>query len=294
MTGIRTESNAFYQAVSVACGRSNIYKYICIYINSNISCSPFKSNKSLVAVGHPFDTTKVKLQTSNQYKNALDCVRKTLASEGIRGLYRGMATPLVFVTPLFATCFWGYDLGLKLVRYGAGKPASEPLSLVQISVAGGFSAFPTTALMTPIERVKVLLQTQRADPATGKLPYRGPLDVVRHLMKEGGIRSLYRGTYATLARDVPGSVAYFAVYEWLKKKFNKPGELNKGAILFAGGMAGVANWSVSIPPDVIKSRLQAAPEGTYKGATDVLVKLLKVNNDSAVAIFSILIISIRR
>lgn len=60
----------------------------------------------LVAVGHPFDTTKVKLQTSNDYSGALDCVRKTLAKEGLRGLYRGMLTPLIFVTPLFATCFW--------------------------------------------------------------------------------------------------------------------------------------------------------------------------------------------
>ena len=41
------------------------------------------------------------------------------------------------------------------------------------------------------------------------------------------------------------------------------------------GMAGVANWAVSIPPDVLKSRLQAAPEGMYKGMGDVFVKLMK-------------------
>jgi solute carrier family 25 carnitine/acylcarnitine transporter 20/29 len=45
--------------------------------------------------------------------------------------------------------------------------------------------------------------------------------------------------------------------------------------LFAG-MAGVANWTVSIPPDVLKSRLQAAPEGTYKGLGDVFVKMMRV------------------
>ena len=32
----------------------------------------------------------------------------------IRGLYRGMSAPLVGVTPIFATCFWGYDMG-KLI-----------------------------------------------------------------------------------------------------------------------------------------------------------------------------------
>jgi solute carrier family 25 carnitine/acylcarnitine transporter 20/29 len=224
----------------VACGES-----------CTITVSVILLSFSLVAVGHPFDTTKVKLQTSNQYKGAMDCVRQTVAKEGIRGLYRGMATPLIFVTPLYAVCFWGYDLGQKMLRYIDNKPFPEPLSLTEISIAGGFSAFPTTALMTPIERIKVLLQTQKPD-AAGKLLYKGPTDVVRHLLKTGGVASLYRGTVATLVRDVPGSVAYFGAYEYFKKKLNKPGELNKGAILFAGGMAGVANWTVSIPPDVIK------------------------------------------
>jgi solute carrier family 25 carnitine/acylcarnitine transporter 20/29 len=59
-----------------------------------------------VAVGHPFDTTKVKLQTSNEYKGTMDVVRATFAKEGIRGFYRGMLTPLVFVTPMYAVCFW--------------------------------------------------------------------------------------------------------------------------------------------------------------------------------------------
>jgi transmembrane carrier protein len=37
--------------------------------------------------------------------------------------------------------------------------------------------------------------------------YKGVFDVIGHLYKEGGIRSIYRGTYATLARDGPGSAA---------------------------------------------------------------------------------------
>lgn len=38
--------------------------------------------------------------------------------------------------------------------------------------------------------------------------YKGVLDVMKHLYKEGGIRSIFRGTGATLARDGPGSAAY--------------------------------------------------------------------------------------
>lgn len=38
--------------------------------------------------------------------------------------------------------------------------------------------------------------------------YKGVTDVLKHLYKEGGVRSIYRGTGATLARDGPGSAAY--------------------------------------------------------------------------------------
>ena len=52
-------------------------------------------------------------------------------------------------------------------------------------------------------------------------------------------------------------------------------ELSVGKTLFAGGLAGICNWVVAIPVDVVKSRLQAAPEGVYSGAMDVFLKLLR-------------------
>ena len=47
---------------------------------------------------------------------------------------------------------------------------------------------------------------------------------------------------------------YFAAYEVTKKVLTpegqSPSELNLGAIIVAGGTAGVAMWSIAIPPDV--------------------------------------------
>lgn len=40
--------------------------------------------------------------------------------------------------------------------------------------------------------------------------------------------------------------------------------------LFACLAVGMATWAVAIPPDVIKSRWQTAPEGKYTGLGDVL------------------------
>lgn len=154
---------------------------------------------------------------------------------------------------------------------------SRDLNVAEICVAGGLSAVPTTALMAPSERIKCLLQIQN-DGGGGKKKYDGMADCAKQLYREGGIRSVYKGTVATLLRDVPGSVAYFAVYEIVKReimRWQDTTSLSPGAVLTAGGLAGMATWSISIPADVLKSRFQTAPEGTYGGLMDVYTKLVK-------------------
>jgi len=51
---------------------------------------------AVVLVGHPFDTTKTRLQTApnGYYKGTIDCVRKTIANEGFKGFYSGIYSPL--------------------------------------------------------------------------------------------------------------------------------------------------------------------------------------------------------
>lgn len=69
----------------------------------------------LVAVGHPFDLLKVKLQTEN-HNSLVALLRAILNDHGLRGLYRGVSAPLLGVTPIFAICFWGYDIGMRLAE----------------------------------------------------------------------------------------------------------------------------------------------------------------------------------
>jgi solute carrier family 25 (mitochondrial carnitine/acylcarnitine transporter), member 20/29 len=77
--------------------------------------------------------------------------------------------------------------------------------------AGAFSAVPTTIVTTPMERIKVsnpnpnvVMQTQgvfvNTDQTIGGKKYKGMVDAGIGMYREGGVRSLYRGTIATLAR----------------------------------------------------------------------------------------------
>ncbi|EPS33112.1 Mitochondrial carnitine carrier [Penicillium oxalicum] len=235
-----------------------------------------------VVVGHPFDLVKVRLQTAEKgvYAGAMDVVRKTIAREGLaRGLYAGVSAPLVGVTPMFAVSFWGYDVGKSLVEKVSTVPVvhgTPQYSIGQISAAGFFSAIPMTLITAPFERVKVLLQIQGQNPPPpGQKPkYSGGVDVVRQLYKEGGLRSVFRGSAMTLARDGPGSAAYFAAYEYIKRTLtpkdaegNVTGELSLTAVVAAGGAAGIAMWIPVFPVDTIKSRLQSAPGKPTIGGT---------------------------
>ncbi|KAI1172116.1 mitochondrial carrier domain-containing protein [Nemania sp. FL0916] len=223
-----------------------------------------------VVVGHPFDLVKVRMQTAEKgvYSSAVDVVRKSIARDGLRrGLYAGVSAPLVGVTPMFAVSFWGYDLGKQLVTSASAPNPDGSLSIGQISAAGFFSAIPMTAITAPFERVKVILQVQGQRLKPGEEPkYKGGVDVVRQLYREGGFRSVFRGSTATLARDGPGSAAYFAAYEYIKRRLTprdpatgKPqGDLSLLAVTCAGGAAGVAMWIPVFPVDTVKSRLQTA------------------------------------
>lgn len=58
--------------------------------------------------------------------------------------------------------------------------------------------------------------------------------------------------------DIPASGLYFLTYEVIKNYItdNNTRDAPILGTICAGGAAGIANWLVGMPPDVLKSRLQ--------------------------------------
>ncbi|CAX39716.1 mitochondrial ornithine carrier protein, putative [Candida dubliniensis CD36] len=204
-----------------------------------------------VLTGHPFDLVKVRLQTG-LYNSSIQCIKQTIAKDGLTGLYRGVLPPLLGVTPMFAVSFWGYDVGKRLVSTYTGKSIDQ-FEIKEISTAGFISAIPTTLVAAPFERVKVMMQIQEGNKS------KSMAGVVAEMYRTGGLRSIFKGSVATLARDGPGSALYFATYEYLKKELSSPGQdLSLFAIMTAGGFAGVSMWLGVFPIDTIKSTQQSS------------------------------------
>lgn len=128
------------------------------------------------------------------YTGTFDCAKKTIQREGVRGLYKGMSAPIAGVAPIFAISFFFFGLGKRLQQ----KTPDQQLTYPQLFAAGAFSGVFTTAIMAPGERIKCLLQIQQGGNQPQK--YSGMTDCAKQLYREGGLRSIFKGSCATLLR----------------------------------------------------------------------------------------------
>ncbi|WOK96120.1 mitochondrial carnitine/acylcarnitine carrier-like protein [Canna indica] len=238
-------------------------------------------------VGHPFDTIKVKLQSQPaplpgqppKYAGAMDAVKQTIAAEGPRGLYKGMGAPLATVAAFNALLFTVRGQMEALLRSEPGAT----LTVNQQVICGAGAGVAVSFLACPTELIKCRLQAQSAlassATSSSAVKYGGPVDVAKHVMREAGLRGLFKGLVPTLAREVPGNAAMFGVYEALKQKLaggTDTSKLGRGSLVVAGGLAGATFWMSVYPTDVVKSVIQIddykSPK--YSGSINAFRKIL--------------------
>lgn len=240
-----------------------------------------------LVVGHPFDTIKVKLQSQPspapgqlpKYAGALDAVKKTVAAEGPRGLYKGMGAPLATVAAFNALLFTVRGQMETLLR---SEPGAS-LTVKQQVVAGAGAGLAVSFLACPTELIKCRLQAQSSLAEAGAISAaalpKGPMDVARHVMKDAGMKGLFKGLVPTMGREIPGNAIMFGVYEAVKQYMAggpDTSNLGQGSLILAGGLAGGALWLTVYPTDVVKSVIQVDDykKPRYSGSIDALKKIV--------------------
>jgi solute carrier family 25 carnitine/acylcarnitine transporter 20/29 len=144
---------------------------------------------------------------------------------------------------------------------------------VKLGLSGSFAGVISSLLVCPSDKVKIRLQIHeiRSLQYNWKQPrYYGPLQCVQDIVKRGGfVKGLYRGYSIVLMREAIYAFAYFPAYEASKSTLSRlvnglnmrQGDgltLSKFIeVAVSGGIAGCVGWSVILPIDCIKSRLQA-------------------------------------
>ncbi len=140
-----------------------------------------------------------------------------------------------------------------------GPVASFLLDLAAGGTAGGISK----TIVAPIERVKLILQTQDASTQiTKETRYKGIGDVLRRVPKEQGVASLWRGNLANVLRYFPTQALNFAFKDKYKKIFVRHSPKTDklkffGENLLSGGAAGATTLVFVYPLDFARTRLGA-------------------------------------
>jgi len=224
------------------------------------------------AAVYPIDFVKTRLQNQpydahgkgSMYSGIIDCFRKSIHAEGVRGLYRGLPAQLIGVAPEKAIKLATNDF-LRGLFKNENQEVNLPLEILSGGCAGGMQVFFTN----PYELVKIRLQVQGTLRGTPGFEPKSAMTILREI----GFRGLYKGASACWLRDIPFSAIYFPVYANVKKQFQEP--LTKPDLLLAGAIAGAPAAYLCTPADVVKPRLQAdAKKGTQRffGLRDCFLK----------------------
>lgn len=232
------------------------------------------SGAAKLAVGHPFDTIKVRLQVSDKglFQGPLDCLYKTLRNEGVLGLYKGATPPLIGWMASDSVMLGSLTLYRRLLLehaftdlepqagYRSATSVSERLPLVGHAYAGALAGWTVSLVACPIDQIKGRLQVQYAADKSKRF-YRGPVDCARRIVQSHGIRGLYHGLYATA---IFRSFFFFwwGSYDVFTKALKRHTALSTPAVNFwAGGLSAQVFWLTAYPFDVIKQRIMVDPLG---------------------------------
>merc|ERR1711939_669540 len=150
-------------------------------------------------------------------------------------------------------------------------------------IAGGTSGAIAKTCTAPIERVKLIIQTQDANPCimSGEIPrYTGIVNCFTRVGSEQGFLAFWRGNFVNILRYFPTQAFNFAFKDTIKAMFPKYSPKKDFWAFFAvnmasGGLAGAGSLTIVYPLDYARTRLASDVGGgkkTFNGLADCLAK----------------------
>lgn len=223
---------------------------------------------------HPLDLIKIRLSVSDgkssrpKYRNIFHLTSSVIKQRGIKGMYSGV-TPSV----VGASLSWGFYFFFyyNIKAYLTGNNKEKQLSTFDSLACGCLSGSMTLVLTNPIWIAKTRMCLMYE---TSTVQYRGVLHTLSHLIKENGIRGLYKGMVPGLMGTSHGAIQ-FLVYERLKhwnrkrKNMQPSDKIGTFDVLAMSAGSKLVAASSTYPYQVVRSRLQDQHR-SYTGVLDVV------------------------
>merc|ERR1712113_205004 len=163
--------------------------------------------------------------------------------------------------------------------------------------AGGVSGAVAKTCTAPIERVKLLIQTQDANPKiiSGEVArYTGIVDCFVRVSKEQGIQAFWRGNLTNIIRYFPTQAFNFAFKDSIKTVFPQVDKNSEFAKFFliniaSGGLAGAGSLCIVYPLDYARTRLASdvgSGKREFSGLADCLRKTAATPGKGPLALYN--------
>lgn len=189
------------------------------------------------ALTYPLDLSRTRQSCTigtTRYDTFSNTITLTVREEGFRALYRGFGVTLFSCLPYEGIRFGCYDFYVRslseLARYSAlpsplpclplhwFSDASSPSSLNMAGKAlcGSLAGTSAVLLTFPNDTIRRRMQLQGSD--AHPVRSRHFLHCYSLILREEGVRALYRGMNATLLRSVPNTAIQFTAFDFLRSR----------------------------------------------------------------------------
>lgn len=220
------------------------------------SLASFLSGGIARCIVHPLDTLKAKIQVNQGHKSAeflslSKSFYKTIQLEGAKGLYKGLTIAVLGSLPATCLYFTTYELSKSKLTQSNVFGNNQFLVYFWSGIA---AETVSCVFFVPIDVIKERLQVQE----NLKLyKYNGTLDAIRTVLKNEGLRGIYKAYGATVASFGPFSALYFLFYEKFKEFFvGDKKEIKFLPSLVCASGAGTLAAVMTNPLDIAKVRMQ--------------------------------------
>lgn len=269
-----------------------------------------------IVLGNPLDVIKLRMQTApEKYATSIQTFKNIIKYEGLNGFYKGMVPPLLAQFAMNSILFTTNSLVMDILE--PTRDRANPGHPMNIYLAGCIGGFTQCLVLVPADVVKCTLQadtgsgTAKSSSVSAALKessvvgssragFTGPIDCIAHIVRNEGVRGLFKGFTSTALREVPAFGVYFSVYNHSVSYLSQPTTLlvpststttsffpsevsdsspsvppahpSTATVLLSGGLAGAMSWTVIYPIDVIKSNIQTGQSSSGLFATALSLK----------------------
>lgn len=174
-----------------------------------------------LTVSYPLEYTYTRMAADvggadgkRQYSGLVDCIQKTIKSDGIRGLYRGYGPSVAGIVVYRAGYFGLYDYS-KSALIPSLNLSHGPLIAAKFGIALGIDIF-SAMLSYPLDTVRRNMMMQSGKGTAENVLFTNALGCFRYIVGKDGFKGLYKGAMMNNFRAI-GSAMVLVIYDELKQ-----------------------------------------------------------------------------